>query len=545
MKDKLGFIQIVPYGTTKVSAYTGLSSEEIKYWKSILSKTIKVATEFEYNLPPVYHNYCMLVNNAQNKKDTCWCSKLVDNQCDPKCVIEECEHKDQETCNKSMCIKFTSQCLDCKEFKVNCVTCSKNYSKSSGTDHRARIKSLLQPKDSVAHARGVNQVIKDGSLIGDEGVEVTTIAQFPEYDELYKDYRNIMEVVSKNGGWVNERCSIHTHFMTQYLPNGGSSKKGLPGGETKVAYNSLEKPIPNEICINFHQLIRRFEHALEWMFSTGNSMGHLTRWEKFRQSILAVASPVISDMREVNNNLMEFCRQKVKKEKYSTFNYFYSKFNNDGEFTVFHVESRFADGSFCPSAIASLGCLLFALLLKAVDISRYGILSIGSSDTIARIHEMRSALVNNNKDYHTFRASQTQGITKHIEGFKEDATELVYLLEPYLSKMGNAMPVLLSLAEKPVSIRRALYNLSWDEINEEIDPDWKISKPVVANNTERTLLEAIDMGHLFNATSTTDWLADCALYTGVNDLDLRCNLVRLVREGIIKWSPHTKTYIRV
>ena len=348
-----------------------------------------------------------------------------------------------------------------------------------------------------------------------------------------------MSIAREHGAWVNERCSLHIHMMSQYVPKDG---KHLKGQRANLIYNSLERPIPEEIGINFHQLFRRFEHCLIWMFSAGNSLASLTRWEKFRQPVLEIASPVIIGMPNLSASISQFCFNKVRKEKYATINYWYSQFNIDNDFNIFHVEIRLSDGLLCPAAAASLACLIYALLLKAVDISRYGILSVGSNDTIVKIQEMRKTLLNNNRDYNAPRFSDTSNIIQYIPEFQEQSIEFIQFLESYLKNMGNSYEILLQLAERPISFRLAEDNMSWDEINKTIDSDFKRYKP--ENDIVDDILLAIDLGHVLDSESKDHWIEEMATIYDKDSLLIKSMIASMTRENIITWSNKTNSFIR-
>jgi len=536
MKDNLSLINLIPYGSANKIPAQGLSEKDATYWKDILSSVIRIAVELEMNLPDSYN--CIEMSGGA---ESCLCKKIINNECKPSCLREDCNLKNTNDCNPQTCLSIISSCTTCTEAIIDCSVCKKylNLKEVSPNTLRGKISAELKPTNNVTKAKGVSQVITDGSLSGDGGVEITTIGQYPDYFSLYEDYDHIIKVAKENRAWINERCSLHVHMLTQHIPDNGVAVKNQ---NSNVYYNPLEKPIPNEIGINFHQLLRRFEHVLIWMFSSGNSIGNLTRWEKFRQPILTIASPVISDMNLVSNILMDFCRNKVKREKYSTFNYYYSKFSDSNEFRVFHLEARFADGTMIPSVVASLGCILYAMLLKAVDISRYGVLSIGSEPVIARINQMRKALMNNNRDYNSPRLSNTSSIHKYETLFREEAVEFVKFLEPYLSNMGYAYDVLLSLADNPVSMRRARDNKTWEEIEKDIDPHFNRTN-TKKHHVENKILEIIDLALLFELDNK-DWIREASSISSAEEQQVEEAIAYLIKDGKIKWSDTTKTYIR-
>jgi hypothetical protein len=535
MKEKLSFIKIAPYKHMK-RRHNPLSKEEAIYWKRYLPKVLRAAVELEYNLNPSRNSTCLIPRRV----DKCLCVDFINGSCEALCINKECEFYKEDGCGRSVCFDYIRPCDTCTSFKIDCDVCKQKAVGStsvSSDNQRQRIQRILQPKNSVNHASGVHQVITDGSLWGTGGVEITTIGQIIDYHNLHKLFKNIMTTVQKYGGWVDERTSIHVHLLSQYIPNSGMTRK--EDRMLDVFFNSLEKPIPEEVMVNFHQLLRRFEHVLLWMFSTGDSIYNLTRWEKFRQPIFEIGTPLISGMYNMRDLLEKHCKKVVRKNKYSTFNYFYSQLDPGGLISSLHLEARFADGSFSPAAVASLCCLMSALLLKAVDISKYGLLSVGSEGTINEIIEIRKALLNHNASYDAPRLSDTIGVFKYKDKFISDSKEMVSFLESYLPE--EAFTVLMNLAKEPIALKRALRHLTWDEINKELEP----FEPINTEDAFDDIMEAIDLSHILDVDSEKDWIAEA-----VNVLDLPADVIQesistLTEQGIIKWSAKSRAYQRV
>ena len=535
MKDKLSVLDIMQFGVdTKHSK--GLTKDEASHIKEMLDKCAKVAVELECNLPELLPSNCFMADREIDKSYD-YCLSSCDNYCNPKCIVPNCDIKDQ-WCDPSDCLLSIPECMDCNKV-ANCDSCINPFSVMA--PNRAKISQELKPLNSISYAKGVNEVTVDGSLIGDRGVEVTSIGQMVDYNSIYNTWKKIIDVVVENNGWVNERCSTHVHLLTGHITHNNRHEKGYRKDRTSIRYNSLEEPIPEVVVANFHQLCRRYEHALQWMFATGSSVGHLTRWVKFRQPILLMASPLLESMCEVNTSIQKECETAVKKPKYSTISYFYSSFDSNSDAEIFHVEARFADGNLCTAAIASLGCLLFSMLMKAVDISRYGIISVGSEDTIKRINKLSNILVNNNGDYNSLRVSETAEVLDYISEYQEDSLELLILVEPYLKRLGDAYDVLTHLANRPICLLRALDNLSWEEINRHLDP--KYQTKITKDRSIDRILEIIDLNQA-ESKSRKDWNREVSKITGLDQKKVKGLLSFLISKNEIKWSERAQTYIR-
>jgi hypothetical protein len=156
---------------------------------------------------------------------------------------------------------------------------------------------------------------------------------------------------------------------------------------------------------------------------------------------------------------------------------------------------------------------------------------------------MRKALLNNNKDYGAPRFSNTSNIEQHIPEFQEQSIEFIQFLESYLKDMGNAYDVLLQLAKRPISIRRAIDGLSWEEITESLDSNFKTPSP--KDSLVEDVLSAIDLSHVLGAESKEAWLTEVSEIFGADSLLVKSVIVNLQKDNIITWSNKTNSFIRV
>ncbi len=71
---------------------------------------------------------------------------------------------------------------------------------------------------------------------------------------------------------------------------------------------------------------------------------------------------------------MRYVRDEVSNHsggnKYGFVNYKFCNFDDDGKVSRFHIEMRQTDGILSPTIIAALACLHYALVIKAVEISK-------------------------------------------------------------------------------------------------------------------------------------------------------------------------------
>jgi len=508
-QDKWTFIQN--------DIYPALSAADVAYWKSNLQKIIKVGLEFEFNLPNKKNGNCKGESNA------CPCARMNNSDCWTQCaLIDECESvhlrarcannsskcKDDDcaacdryklVCNKLNCPTFISACFICTDFTVDCKGCEFRYDPKKSPEHiRETMKQNFRPNNTygVINESGVHSITTDGSLLGKKGAEVITIGRRVDYWEFYKMAKRIIDISVKHGAYLNERCSIHMHLLASYygkvVPNGDSSS--LPN---KI--NELEKDIPSIILANFHQLVRRYQNAMTWMTMALDDPNRLTRWEKFRVSVLPI-SAILNSMRSVKEEVSHHAGG----NKYGWVNYNYTQFSkHTGDVSRLHIELRAADGMNSPSAVAALACMYQALMIKAVEISRYGVVEIESNEWMERAEMIKSCMLNNMKGYQDGdRFADTSKLHKYYEDLISESLDLVRQLKHNLIKIGPAYQVLEKLAERPIALRRVDGN-TWEQIEDEL-----AIIMTEEGKFENTLSEIMDLRIIDECKTMQEWVKE-------------------------------------
>jgi hypothetical protein len=460
-----------------------LSRADVAYWKSLMTKITKVGIEFEFNLPEKQNGSC------KGNSTTCPCKNLTeDADCWKQCVFSKnceiiarkvknclnatatcedsdcknCEHFDA-LCEGIYCPSFVGMCCVCEEFDTSCKTCEFLFDPSKSPDHiRQSLTQELQPNRSygVVSSSGVHNIVKDGSLLGQKGAEIVTTGRRVDYWEFYEMTKNIIRRATAKGAYGNERCSMHMHMLASYY---GSTAEMGGDGSIPNKINEMERDMPQTIMANFHQLIRRYQNAMTWMTTGLDEAERLTRWEKFRVSVLEV-EPLRKSMREVQSEVA----QRADGKKYGWVNYNSSKFTRNGDVSRFHVEMRAADLLLSPSAVSAIACMYYALLIKAIEISRYGVVGVGSKEWVAKAAVIKEALLNNRKDYQDGdRFSDTRELYKYHDVLVAESMDLVRQLKAILHRIGPAFEVLEKLAMKPCALRR-IDGDSWEKIEEDL-----------------------------------------------------------------------------
>jgi hypothetical protein len=541
-----------------------LSAQDVRYWKVMLGKILKVGMEFEFNLPEskgdckgdnqlcpcsklqnsTCWNWCMNYEECSDKPHTSRCSHNVDGNCGKgnKTCVNCAEYLFK--CPAEFCTGFISSCANCGGFTKTCDTCEYKFDPKHNPDHiRATVDRELQPSHSYGsiNKSGVHSIVTDGSLLGNKGMEVITIGRRVDYFEFYRMTKEIIDSAVKKGAYVNERCSIHMHILAAYYANLVSDKGGSMGISNTVS--ELERSMPQIILSNFHQLCRRYQNAITWMTMGLTEKDRLTRWEKYRVSILNISS-VPHSMSNVQKQVSE----NAGGNKYGWVNYNYTRFDSAGDVKQLHLEMRVCDCLLAPSAVAGIGCMFYALMIKAIEISRYGVLEVGNDDWLQNAKKVKEALLNNRKGWKDGdRFCNTSKLYRYYDVLTRESLELVRQLKHILLDIGPAYSILEQLAERPAAIR-----LSSGETWEDIEQSLVVAVPE-ESVIEGTLGMYIDLRLVNGAKTMDDWIAEVGKTLGNEPVELPENVDAFVKgyidnkvkNGEVLWSDSLGTIVRI
>lgn len=537
-----------------------LTPEEVTYWKNQLAKILKVGMEFEFNLPEKKNGSC------KGDSTTCPCKHLLpEKDCWQQCIntaacanaerkMENCENvtancapEDCKACDHFkvrctgiLCPSFVSYCYSCADYETDCAACKYRYDPEKNPENiRKRLTEMLKPSNSYGEIgqRGVHSIVTDGSLLGKKGAEIVTVGRRVDYWEFFKMAQYIIQLANEKGAYVNERCSIHMHVLASYyskvMPDGMGERMGIPD-----RVREMERDMPEIILANFHQLVRRYQNAMTWMVMGLPEQDHLTRWEKFRVSVLPY-SAVLSKMPEVRKQVSSGAGG----NKYGWANYNLVEFEKTtGDIRRLHVEMRACDGLLSPSAVAAIGCMYYALMIKAVEISRYGIVEIGDESWMAQAEEVKGAMLNGTGDYKGSRLADTSQLHRYYDQLISESMDLVRQLKSILIKIGPAYEVLEKLAERPCALRLNAGH-SWERIEDDLKIimseegvlDIALNEIIVLNQVveckdEREWIEAV--GAMLRESGEVPGIAEAG-----NLLDeIGQYIVRKKNDGELVWS---------
>jgi len=436
------------------------------------------------------------------------------------------------SCLGTSCVEFISRCFICRDFGKNCKTCPKKYDpKQDPKNVRQLLHDELRPSQHYGKvgSSGVVDITMDGSLLGDKGVEIITIGRRVDFWEFYTMSKRILDRAVDLGAYLNERCGLHMHLLASYY-------------EADRGINEMEKDMPEIILANFHQLCRRYQNAMTWMTMALDDPNHMTRWEKFRVSVLGI-SPVTKDMKIVIDEVA----RNAGGNKYGWVNYNRVRFNGD-KISRFHVEMRVPDETLCPSIYAALACMFYALVIKAIEISRYGLLKVGEEEWLKKAKKMKDAIMNNCSDWdNKDRFSHTEKAFDYKEDYITESLDLVDQLKGILLKLGPAHDILVKLAEQPVALRR-IDGEKWEDIEKDLKVEINES-----DQTELKLNEIIDLRIIEDCKTMAEWITEVSkvvkedkdIDQKVTDEDIELFVNGRIREGEVIWSDSIGSIIAI
>ncbi len=530
-----------------------LSPQDVRYWRTALEKTLKVGIEFEFNLPEGgggckgdnVHCPCSSIENG------CWkaCTNISTCAQMPApdicknyvrggygCNPESCANCNnfQFECLGMVCVDFVSNCFACDSFVKSCDSCKDKYNADKDPSHiREKLAADFKPTKSYGKVgeTGVVEIKQDGSLLGDKGAEIITVGRRVDYWEFYNMSKRIIDRLLSVGGFLNERTGSHNHVLVGYYEQ--EKSREITRDTSLEITSDMEKPMPQIIMANFHQLVRRYQNALTWLTIALDNPNAMTRWEKFRMSVIDV-SAVTKDMRKVVEDV-----HKVSGNKYGFVNYDRVVFaNNSSDATRFHIEFREADSTLCPSYYAALACLHYAFVIKAVEISRYGLLKVGDEMWLQKARAMKDVILNGSGDYGGNRVSNTKKLIDNRRYFIDEARDLVGQMKNILIKMGPAYDVLSKLAERPVAMRR-IEGDAWRQIEKDLSAN--VDQGTIIDSKIR---ELIDLKAIDQCITMDEWVSEaCRVISSDQEVSVKPNVSEITkymevktREGEFVWS---------
>jgi hypothetical protein len=534
-----------------------LTREQCGYWLDHLPKILKIGTEFEINLPeptaPLkktdnaqcvhsskpcvtdcvnlesclverHPTFCKTRESGEFLNTAFACPATDDNDCDS---CKGCEGWSL-SCRGLNCASHTPFCSVCPSFSRQGQTIESSDIRQDPESVRREMKELFMPSGFVGTVgkSGALEVIKDGSLPGG-GIEVPTVGRRVHWQSFYNMCKGILDPIVHRGGFVNERCGQHFHVLAGYF------KK-----DVRSRISELEQPLPEIVLANLHQLNRRYELAMFWMMSSGENIEHITRWARFRQSIYqysALRNKMSQIQKELAANIS--CMGGTSQNgKYASVAYHFCDFDANGDVETFHIENRIADGCLSPAVISAWAMLCYAMVMKAVRLSQYGVMEVGDQDYVGQVKETMPHLIDGGqRGWGDNRHADTSGIGTSIPFLRESSIELVQLLKPELYNMGPAFNILMDLAEKPCSLRRCEGD-SWDKIEDDLYGPYTKKEDQHDYASEEEVRELVDLAGIVECENINIWVEEVAANLGQDPQRVEGTVESLLSSGQCRWS---------
>lgn len=351
------------------------------------------------------------------------------------------------------------------------------------------------------------------------GVEIQVIGRQPYYQALVEQYRTILVPLLAQSVRARATCGLHYHMLAL----------------------GLGEPVPEIVLANVWNLTRRYAPHLRFLTSGGASLTALCRRRNYASHLEMVRhTPGMQTMREIQRLLRE-SRQVPEHQNF--LNVEHVRFTDDGSIRDFHLEFRFPDADLSPTSIVSKGFLFLAMLLKAVEMSQYGVIHVGRIREWRRKCHLLDLLSNNEGNLAT---SDTSAITPEmIEELRVGCRELLELLKPIFGRFAwtsfdgveehPAFEVLAALAETPVSLLRCS-GRNWEQI-EAFLSERAATRPGDWDKSDGRLIRAVELAELTGCAEPRAWKWEIAreLFLTPQELDQR--IARLDQWRGVTWDP--------
>jgi len=394
-----------------------------------------------------------------------------------------------------------------------------------------RKKDFLPPLIEDLHpTRDLNNLGRYGVLdvISEHcGVEIQVIGRQPYYPALIEQYRAILDPLLERGVRARPTCGLHYHTLTI----------------------GLSEPAPEIVLANVWNLTRRYAPNLRFLTSAGDRQEALCRRSSYTSHLEMVQhTPGSRTMQEIQQVLKDSYRVP---EHQNFLNLEHVTFNDEGEVRNFHLEFRFPDADLSPTSIVAKTFLFLAMLLKAVEMSQYGVIHVGRIREWRRKKELLDMLNNREGKLAT---SDTSGVTPEvIDELGAGCHELLELLKPLFGRFARvayessedhpAFEVLSFLAETPISLLRNS-GRDWQEIEQILRERAHVAKEKESwDKSDQRLIRFIELAEMTGHASPESWKWESAreLFLTPQELDRR--LERLDNWRGLTWDADLGTMI--
>jgi len=350
------------------------------------------------------------------------------------------------------------------------------------------------------------------------GVEIQVIGRQPYYPALSEQYHAILDPLLERRVRARATCGLHYHTLAI----------------------GLSEPVPEIVLANVWNLTRRYAPHLRYLTSAGDRPEALCRRRNYNSHLEMVRhTPGVYSMREIQQLLHK--SQRVP-EHQNFLNLEHVTFTGDGAVQDFHLEFRFPDADLAPTSIVAKTFLFLAILLKAVEMSQYGVIHVGRVREWKRKKELLDMLSNNDGNLAT---SDTSAVTPEVlDELRAGCRELLELLKPIFGRFARvacegsedhpAFEVLSLLAETPLSLLRAS-GRDWLEIEQLLSERAAVTAGEW-DKIDRRLTRLIELAELTQYTTPEAWKWEAARELFLTPQELERRLARLAGWRGLKWD---------
>ena len=378
-----------------------------------------------------------------------------------------------------------------------------------------RVRQRLEPSGSLASLGkwGVLDVLPEHC-----GIEIRVIGRHPYFEVCYAQFAHIFEVIQTEGGRARPTCGMHFHL--------------LPIG--------LSEPIPEIILANVWNLVRRYAPNLKFLTSGGDRPEALCRRRNHNSHLEMIRyTPAVMTMQDIQTAL-DHSKQVPKHQNF--LNLEHVTFTAGHEVRDFHLELRFPDADFAPTSVTAKAFLCLAIVLKAVEMSQYGVIHVGRLHEWQRKQALLDMLNNNDGDLAT---SNTSRVTPDvIEELRAGCRELLALLKPILTRFERnpSFEVLAALAEHPIALRR-IQHRGWDEIEQQLCAITTPAAPPDWDKWDTQLMRSIELAECTNCTSNDGWQNAVAKLLFLTPAEIVGRLHKIALFRGLKWDAQLGAYV--
>ena len=386
-------------------------------------------------------------------------------------------------------------------------------------DFMPELVAALSPSKSLERLgrHGVLDVISEHC-----GIEIQVIGRQPFFPALREQLSGILAHFP-TGVRVRPTCGLHFHVLTV----------------------GLSEPVPEIVLANVWNMTRRYAPELRFLTSCGPSLAALCRRRSHCSHLEMVRwSPGSHSMQEIKAALQ---RSNMVPEHQNFLNLEHVSFNRDGSIGTLHYENRFPDADLSPTSIAAKVFLFLAILLKAVDLSQYGVIHVGNIQQWRRKVDLLGMLSNNDGKLATSDTSRVDSIS--LGELRAESRELLDFLSPVFRRLARvsgearephpALAVLRVLAETPISLLHAK-GFDWSACERTLGRSIGDNFDCL-DSVDRRLMRFIDLGELTNIGNVRSWRLEAARQLLLTPEELEAHLDRLETWRDLLWDSERGT----